>query len=184
MLDPASWDDSNDRRFLDLYKEKKKLATVLALCFAQADETYHHWRIFAPGSGGVCIRFDKTKLLKAFAKTIGIRGKTVRYLTLEEIRAKQIKTGDLPFLKRYAFQNEREYRIIYESRTQALPSLNIPISLACIQRITLSPWMPFVLSSNVKTLLKKIDRCSIIEVVRSTLISNQEWKSHGEAAAS
>ena len=68
LLDPQSWDDSNDSRYLALYKEKKKLTTVLALCFTQASETYHHWRVFANGSSGICITFHSVELLEAVQK--------------------------------------------------------------------------------------------------------------------
>ncbi|HNC85208.1 MAG TPA: hypothetical protein PK999_19310, partial [Nitrospira sp.] len=43
LLDPKSWDDSNDSHYLSLYKQRNKLKSLLALCFTQADETYHHW---------------------------------------------------------------------------------------------------------------------------------------------
>jgi hypothetical protein len=56
LLDPSSWDDKNDSYYLTQYKEKCKLKSVLALCLMQSDERYHHWSIFASGSGGVCIR--------------------------------------------------------------------------------------------------------------------------------
>jgi hypothetical protein len=65
LLDPRSWDDSNDSYYLKLYQEKKGLQSVLALCFTRASETYHHWRIFADGSSGVCISFRRDKLLDA-----------------------------------------------------------------------------------------------------------------------
>lgn len=45
LLDPGSWDDSNDSHYLTLYKEKRKLKSVLALCFMQTDERYHHWSV-------------------------------------------------------------------------------------------------------------------------------------------
>jgi hypothetical protein len=45
LLDPASWDDTNDSYFLLKYKLKKNLQSVLALCLTQTDETYHHWHI-------------------------------------------------------------------------------------------------------------------------------------------
>lgn len=35
LLDPASWDDKNDSHYLTLYKEKRKLRSVLALCFSR-----------------------------------------------------------------------------------------------------------------------------------------------------
>jgi hypothetical protein len=65
LLDPKSWDDSNDSYYLSQYKEKKKLKSVLALCFSQTAETYHHWRVFSSGPSGVCIVFDREQLLGA-----------------------------------------------------------------------------------------------------------------------
>jgi hypothetical protein len=148
LLDPESWDDKNDSHYLALYREKKKLRSVLALCFAQADEPYHHWRVFANGSGGVCIRFDHSELLKAVRQP-GVRMKTVTYLTLE-IRDRTLAVSELPFLKRYPFENENEFRMIYESPTTKLTKLDIPVPLSSISRVTLSPWstIPFRLTSN------------------------------------
>jgi hypothetical protein len=62
LLDPESWDDKNDSRFLTLYGKKNSLKTVLALCFAKSRETYHRWRVFADGPSGVCVRFDRKRL--------------------------------------------------------------------------------------------------------------------------
>lgn len=57
LLDPDSWDDRNDASYMALYKERKTLKSLLALCFSQVPETYHHWHVFAQGSAGVCIYF-------------------------------------------------------------------------------------------------------------------------------
>jgi hypothetical protein len=180
LLDPASWDDKNDSHFLSLYREKKGLETVLALCFTPAPETYHHWRVFAGGSSGACIRFDRAKLLKA-TKRLGITARDVKYLRLADIRDIKLKTDDLPFLKRAAYEDEREFRIIYESSTKK-NSLDIAIPLACVERVTLSPWIPSALSDHVKSTIKEIDGCKSMKVVRSTLISNEIWKTLGENA--
>src|SRR5580692_7546460 len=139
LLDPASWDDKNDSYFLLLYREEKNLQSVLALCFTPAFETYHHLRLFAEGSSGVCISFNQEGLLKAVKKQVGVTARSVRYLTLPDIRAMRMKTGSLPFLKRSAFEDEREFRIIYESFTEKYDTIDIAIPLSCIDRITLSP---------------------------------------------
>lgn len=183
LLDPKSWDDSNDSYYLTLYREKKKLKTVLALCFTQADETYHHWRVFAGGSTGVRIRFIRSRLLKAARKQPGLQFRAVKYLRLTEIREKTLKTRELPFLKRYAFEHENEFRMIYESRTRKVPKLDLDIELSCIDRVTLSPWIHPDLSKQLKRVLRSITQdCGGLEIVRSTLISNTEWKSLGESA--
>jgi len=71
LVDPQSWDDANDSYYLSLYREKKKLGSVLALCFTQTSERYHHWRVFAHGSGGVCVSFKRPELVKAVKPCAG-----------------------------------------------------------------------------------------------------------------
>ncbi|HEX4409929.1 MAG TPA: hypothetical protein VH206_14245 [Xanthobacteraceae bacterium] len=180
LLDPQSWDDKNDSYFLQLYKEKKNLKTVLALCFTQQGETYQHWHIFAPGSSGIRVEFRREPLLKALKKKAGIRDGRVDYLTLNGIDKTPIALEKLPFLKRHAFKPEDEYRLTFESKTTKMPSLNIPIPLTCIRRITLSPWMPPVLDAHVKDVIKTL--APRAKIYRSTLISNDRWKKAGEGA--
>lgn len=183
LLDPASWDDKNDSYFLSLYRQKKQLKSVLALCFTPAFETYHHWRVFAEGSSGACVTFDRDRLLKVVKKQPGVTAKTVEYLTLNDIRDVNVKTRNLPFLKRSAYGDEREFRIIYESSAETHGALNIDVPLACIERITLSPWIPAALSDHVKSTIKEIDGCQSLKVFRSTLISNESWKALGDSAS-
>ena len=74
------------------------------------------------------------------------------------------------------------FRIIYESASDKHNTIDIAIPLACIERITLSPWIPSALSDHVKSTIKEIDGCSAMKVYRSTLISNENWKALGESA--
>jgi len=182
LLDPSTWDDKNDSRFLELYKNKQRLQSVLALCFTQAAETYHHWRVFANGPAGVCIRFERAAFINAIRRINQIRMGTVRYLTLKEIRAEELELQDLPFLKRAAFEDENEFRLICESSDKERSFLDVRISLSCIVRITLSPWMHKALSTNLKELLHSIRGCSKLDISRSTLIRNEEWYNHGKTA--
>ena len=52
-------------------------------------------------------------------------------------------------MKRAPYAQEGEFRAIYEDTQDDLPFLNIKVSLACIERITLSPWMPKNVSDSV-----------------------------------
>lgn len=182
LLDPRSWDDKNDSYFLAQYREKSELKSVLALCFTQANETYHHWRVFAPGSAGVCVRFRESRLRAAVAKVPGLMMKPVEYLTVTQLRHKRLARSRLPFLKRYAFQPENEVRLLWQSKTEERETLALPIDLSAISRITLSPWLHPSLADEVKALLKSIEGCSRLQVYRSTLISNAEWMKRGDAA--
>ena len=182
LLDPQSWDDRNDSHYLELYRQRKNLKSVLALCFTQTGETYHHWRVFAGGSGGVCIRFRRSELIRATKVQEGLRRGPVKYFTLSQLRSRGVGVNELPFLKRFAFQDENEWRMIYASAIQRVSSLTIDIPLSRIQRITLSPWMPPALVPHVKGSLRSIKGCGALEVAHSTLISNDEWKRRGDTA--
>jgi hypothetical protein len=177
-----SWDDKNDSSFITFYREKCKLKSVLALCFSEAPETYHHWHVFAPSSSGVCIRFSETLLREAAAKVPGLQLKPVEYLKMDEIRAEKLKREELPFLKRFPFEPESEIRMLWESATEERHSLPVPIELAAIKRITLSPWLHPTLVDGIKSLIKSISGCAKMNVYRSTLISNSDWLKYGKEA--
>ncbi len=179
LLDPTSWDDSNDSHYLSVYKSRKGLKTLLALCFTQVDETYHHWKVFADGSSGICIKFNRTTLISSVEKCAGVRTGKVEYLTLEEARKRNPTIDELPFIKRYAFEDEDEFRVIFESTDSILAKKDIPIPLTSIEKVTLSPWAHPDLAKHVKEVLKSISGCKRLEIVRSTLIGNNEWKSIG-----
>ena len=176
LLDPKSWDDTNDSHYLSVYKEEKSLKTVLALCFTEASETYHHWRVFADGASGICITFNRDKLLQVLRGKSGIRFGLVNYLTLTEMRKERNTKDLLPFIKRHGFQDEREFRIIYEDKKVAIPTRDIQIPLSRIERITLSPWLPKALDESVKNTIRSIKGCEKIKIARSTLVGNSEWK--------
>jgi hypothetical protein len=129
----------------------------------------------------VCIRFDRAKLIKVFMRH-SLTAKSVRYLTLDEIRKKILKINELPFRKRFGYKDEREFRVIYESTITKKKTFDVAIPLGSIDRITLGPSLPDALKSDLKEMIHNIRGCKNIEVVRSTLISNKEWKNHGQNA--
>jgi hypothetical protein len=67
-------------------------------------------------------------------------------------------------------------------------SIDIPLLfrflVSCIDRVTLSPWLNQRLCTHVKRNLWSIAGRRDPEIVRSTLISNEEWKKFGESATS
>ena len=184
LLDPATWDDTNDSYYLLKYKEKKNLKTLLALCLTEAEETHHHWRVFSHGPAGICISFHRANLIRALQAVPGVTVKGVSYRKVREAQ-KQIKPpslGDLPFSKRYAFVAEEEIRAVFESDVKPLKFLDIDFDLGSILRITLSPWINDRLKTAVKEAIHAIPGCVHLDVRRSTLIGNAEWKKLGDEA--
>ncbi|WP_115720626.1 DUF2971 domain-containing protein [Gallaecimonas mangrovi] len=172
LLDPGHWDDKNDVYFMSIYKQKRQLNTLLALCFTTKYETYHHWSVFSHGSSGVCIRFHRDALVSAF-EGLGLRWGEVQYKEMRDSDALQLE--EVPFLKRYPYRDEKEFRVIFESKTaQAVKAVPFPIS--AIERVVLSPWLPEPLVATIKNTLKSIDGCQHLKVYRTTLLSNDNWR--------
>lgn len=179
LLDPKTWDDRNDAYFMAAYKARKGLKSLLALCFSQAAETYHHWRVFSSGPSGVCIVFDRERLLDDIAGAPGISVGSMRYLTMKEAKQATFSIDELPFVKRQPYKPEREYRALFASTTDEHAALDLPIRPASISSISLSPWMHTSLS---KSTASAIHGCEKLGVSRSTLVSNEQWKSIANSA--
>jgi hypothetical protein len=178
LLNPGIWDDRNDAYFMAEYKRRKDLKTLLALCFANCDETYHHWRIFSHGADGVRVEFDKKRLLDVFKGEENITARPVDYKQIDQLgHGARIQVKDLPFLKRKPFRDESEFRIIYENAGSVLMTKDFAINLASIRRITLSPWIVKSQSSSVIANLKQIEGCKNLKIYRSTLVDNERWQS-------
>ncbi len=176
LLNPSSWDDRNDDFYLTEYQKRRKARSVLVLCFAEARETYHHWRVFSPGSGGVCLEFDKHKLKECIQDDNRFMCKSVVYKTIDAATTEGFKTDQLPFVKRVPYRDEKEFRIIFVNMAESNKLERLEISLNAIRRITLSPWMPKPLADAVKSTLKSIKGCQKLKVHRSTLVDNERWQ--------
>lgn len=176
LLNPASWDDRNDSFYIEEYARQSDVQSVYALCLADCAETYHHWRVFSHGSGGACIQFGREEFLSAISKVEGLQSGEVRYKTIKELRDATPSLYELPFLKRFAFKNEGEFRLFYSSKKEGPPIHRIPVPRSCVERIMLSPWLPNIVADRVKKTLKSIPGCSRVKVYRSTLVENEEWK--------
>jgi hypothetical protein len=177
LLSPESWDDRNDASYLERYKQRKQLKSVLALCFTAAPEQYHHWKVFAPGPSGVRIEFDGARLLEQILRAEPtIRPEPVIYKKIGEIRTDRPKRDELPFIKRYPFRDEMEFRIVYEDSEAVLQAKDIPFQLSAIRRIVLSPWLPAAMVPTVKKIIRGFDEHSELKVTRTTLVQNDEWQ--------
>jgi len=185
LLDPVTWDDTNDSYYLLKYKEKKKLKSVLALCLTDAEESYHHWRVFSHGPAGVCIDFHRADLISTLEQTSGVTVRAVEYrkIRVDRRQVPPPKVAELPFLKRRGFAAEQEVRAVYESPTQIQKFLDIRLELSLIRRITLSPWLNRRLKPAAMDAIRAIPGCARLDVRRSTLVGNAEWKKLGDDAA-
>lgn len=177
LLNPRLWDDRNDSYFLEIYRQKKHLDCVVALCFTEASETYHHWRVFAAGASGVCLEFDKPRFLKSMEAHRGLRTGSVKYLTIKQLAA--TRSPDLPFVKRYPYRDEREFRLIYEDAANATGPRDIAFDPRALRAVVVNPWMPSAVFESVKKVICGTDGWEHLKVRRTTLVDNERWRKLG-----
>jgi len=189
LLDPLKWEDQNDAHYLRKYGEKKRFNSLYALCFTTAAETSHHWKVFAPGADGVCIKINMNKFL-SYLKSIkknepSIAHGKVEYKYLEDVENKKtpLRLNRLPFIKRAMFRDELEYRVILGKKNkESKKSYGIEFDISIIDRIVLSNSLPYDLRKPMVSLLKSIDGCKNLSIIRSTLNDNGRWKKACERA--
>ena len=176
LLNPTSWDDRNDSYYIEQYMASHALQRAYALCLAESAETYHHWRVFSNGSGGICIEFEKEKFVENALKVPDLKARSVQYRTIKQLRETAPIQDELPFLKRYAFIHEKEFRLFLGAEKHSSEVFRLSMPFTTIDRIILSPWLTNSVADNVKKTLKAIAGCSAIEIYKSTLVENEDWK--------
>lgn len=176
LLSPSTWADRNDSHFLERYQEERSLKSVLALCFSTRPETFHHWQVFAEGASGVCLQFNAEIFLAGLKGIPGLRMNWVRYEKVIDLEKQPPPTSRWPFVKRIPYEDEAEFRLVYEDRRNKTHAHSIDFDIESLERITLSPWMPLPVADSVMDLMAAIPGCSGIYMNRSTLIENSRWR--------
>ena len=131
---------------------------------------------FSRTAAAACASSSKDKLIAEVADVPGLRAETVQYRTIKALREQPVAESDLPFLKRHAFRDEKEFRLFVGRKTRDTPLLRVPVDRSAVRRVTLSPWLPASVCDQVKKLLKTIEGCAKLRVYRSSLVENEEWK--------
>ncbi|HPB91368.1 MAG TPA: DUF2971 domain-containing protein [Rugosibacter sp.] len=179
LLNPESWDDKNDSHFLTHYAKSNGFASIYALCLTESPETYHHWKVFTSGVNGVCIEFNKEKLLTHVNKVPNIRAEPVVYKTINELKELKPSQVQLPFLKRIAFSDELEFRLFVATNNRQEPLMRFRLPAVAVKKIVLSPWIPKSVADQVKETIREIDGWKNISISRSSLVDNEKWKTLG-----
>ena len=184
LLNPDSWDDGNDRHFMELYKQHRGVSGLYGLCAAQSSETYHHWRVFGGGADGACLEIKRPRLEKILSKDPRVRFGNIEYKLISQVaKLRKADRDRLPFLKRKPYEPECEYRIIAETSEPQAPAFSVPIDLAWINRVYLNPWLPKSLFQSIKETIREIPGCRSMTVIQTTMLENSNWKAAGDRLA-
>ena len=182
LLNPALWEDHNDRATLELFLKRSGKSAIYALCLTYQDETIHHWNAFANGTSGCNIEFSPRKLFTVL-KSAGVLHNKARYVVIKDLPGNTFATEDLPFLKRKPFRNENEYRLVIVSDKNQAETFDIDIDLNIIRRITLSGKMPKAVFKSTKEALIKLNPELKGKIFHSTLYRNSTWIEHFKGRA-
>jgi hypothetical protein len=176
LLDPKLWDDKNDSEIILEYKKRKGIKNLFALCLSYGDETVHHWKTFSNGPSGCVIEFNAKKLFTLLSKIPNLTHGKVAYKKLAEIENKNVTLdiNQMPFIKRWPYRCEEEYRIIVEKNNKDT-FFEIDIPLDIITKITISQQMPEPIYNTIKSYLKDLRGNPDSRISRSTLYENKRW---------
>ncbi|MBF4360445.1 DUF2971 domain-containing protein, partial [Vibrio anguillarum] len=94
--------------------------------------------MFTSRENGVCIVFDRDKFESFLDEQTDLKHDSVRYMQLDKMRKNTPQIEELPFLKRYAFTDESEYRLIFTSKRQ-MKVKDIPLPINAIRKISVNP---------------------------------------------
>ncbi len=178
LVDPRKWEDTNDSFYIEKYKEAFGHKSVLALCFVQGPETYYHWKVYSGNISGVCIEFNFVKLLEKI-NIDDLQTRQVEYKTIKEIENNPPRPDQLPFLKRHAFYSECEYRILYVDEMDEIDNINYRMTIDCISKIIINPWLQKSVFQSTKKVIQSIDGCSSLKITQSSVLNNEKWKRLG-----
>jgi len=176
LVSPSAWVDANDRKAMAVYQEHLDLGFVGAVCLTEAPETFHHWQVFAGGSAGVCVHFDKARFCAMFAGRSDCLIGPVDYVRIADIAT--IDASDihrLPFMKRAGFRDEAEFRVIATAGEDD-QGIHVPLDPAAVSRITFSPTIPPALVDSARQLLRQLPGWEKLRIVQSRLTDSETWQ--------
>jgi hypothetical protein len=175
--------DKNDRGSMEAYQQRTG-RMVYVLCLTTGNETNLYWDSL--GGGADCrIEFMGRKLVKSLSAGPGIRSGRVVYKKIPEletaIKQNTLNTDDIPFVKRWPYREEKEYRIIWEgTKTKNPPPVKeFDISLTSIASITISDTIPETLFNSIKEIIKAAGQAARTEdlprISQVTVHGNNRW---------
>ena len=143
LVNPDLWPDKNDAKGIELYKEKSNTILLLATCLTYASETSHHWTNYGKELG-VRVIFNKACLLDAIPANKSYRSGKIEYLRLKDFENtdRNLNVSDIPFYKRRAYRDEREFRIIWTGKESRRKINYLEVPSEAIEKVVFDASVP------------------------------------------
>jgi hypothetical protein len=97
-------------------------------------------------------------------------------MKIEDLRKEGFNVDNMPFIKRWPYRCEEEYRIIFESTDKTAASdgcFEIDINLRAIRRITINQRMPAMTYQTIKNYLRREFEDPDQKIFKSTIYENK-----------
>jgi len=173
LINPDLWSDKNDIIAISQYKQVKRIPHLMAACFTEASETSHHWSVYGKNDG-VRVIFNKKTLLNLFNSKIGYTSNKIEYVLMSRFENKVKEIEHLPFIKRYAYRDEKEFRVIWQGNRIIGDIKYVKLPSNVIEKIIFGP----AVSINIYNVLTneiinhfKYD----ITISKSSIIYSKKW---------
>lgn len=147
LTNPLTWLDQCDVKQLEAYRKYVSMPAVRVLCLSEIENSLLHWNIKKQEKLKdeiCCVKFWFPALATSLFKREHLQIKKVLYYKASEIADKNktsnIKPEKYPFIKRYPYRTEAEWRIVWAGTLPAGEKFKqIKILDEAIAGITLSP---------------------------------------------
>jgi len=172
-----SWSDKNDALNLQLY-EKQKKTNIYALCFTQEEESHFYWDSVGGGSVECRITFDGQMLIEKLNNS-GVRWGLINYFKIPELKKviqdKKLQLNDVPFVKRWPYRQEKEFRIIWEGKKQKDSIKIITVDHDAVKSIAINDRISDEKFNAIKEEIKSIKNFKPDRLSRVTVHQNSLW---------
>ncbi|GIT85022.1 hypothetical protein [Roseobacter sp. OBYS 0001] len=173
--DPKSWDDQNDAAAILMFSQRQSGFDIRGTCLTAAPDRFHFWHIFGERELGVCLWFDRERIVREFDQDHSLVSGMVRYPTRKDLF--QTKPDEIAFTKREQYGDEREFRVLRVSPPVRGEPEKLKFSAYSLRRVYLNPW----LSPSSVSLYKKLLRQELtgdlvhVELKQNRSLKKKDW---------
>ena len=181
--DPALWTDKNDSELIQIYTSAAGFSKTRSTCLTMAPDRYHFWALFGEESKGVCLWFDRRKLLADIANDNSLRSGLVQYLKPSGLSG--VKLHEIPFVKRAQYTDEQEFRVIRNFKSTDKLTVGLRFSPSSLIRIYLNAWLSDdelnLMKAQVGPMLKQ--KYGHVRLLQSKMLRYERWIDAAKNAA-
>jgi hypothetical protein len=178
LTNPEKWDDKTDVRLMREYAKATGKA-VRAMCLMgnseRVQDSIHHWNSYAVGLLGCRIDFNYSALTEFLEKENCIL-QSVQYYGKSDVESQttQFTVDDWPFIKRNAYDAEKEWRILWTGALDAKQNKELVLPTTLVQEVAFRSQLPESIFQIFKQEIQK--RFGKIQVSHSWIYRHEDFE--------